>query len=153
MRQEQQLAQSLSERLRQGTKTLALRPDVRRRILTVLEHKSVPLMDREPLVGLWNRFAWPLAGAVCLLLVVGFLLVNHFPGVRTHRTEIARSDGRDISSAISIQISYCAPIYKFRREGNLVVDTLSCETVVANETLWTGGQTPVQPTQEKRIPL
>ena len=151
VRQEQQLAQSLSERLRQDTEALALRPDVRERILAVLEHKSAPPMDGESVVGSWNRFAWPLAIAASLLLVVAFLRITRFPGAELHETEIARSDVREIP--VSIQVSYCVPTYKFRQEGNLVVDTLTCETMVANETLWTGGQEPVQRTQGRKMPL
>jgi len=153
VRRELQLAQSLSDRLRQDAESRALRPDVQRRILTALEHESVPATDEEFVGGLWNRFAWPLAMAASLLLIVAFLLRNDFPGARIHQGEVVRSDGRGIRSAVSIEVSYCAPIHRFHQEGNLVVDTLSCQTVVANGTLWTGGQKPVQQTQEKRIPL
>ncbi len=51
--QEQQLAQILSERLRQGTETLALHPQIRRRIVTALE--SSPVADGQSVVCLWNR--------------------------------------------------------------------------------------------------
>jgi len=151
--QEQQLARFLSERLRQDTETLALRPEIRHRILTTLEHKPVPPSNGESIIVLWNRFAWPLAMAASLLLIVASLLGNYFSGARVHETEVARSDGRDKHFAVSIQVSCCVPTYRFHQEGNLVVDTLSCETMVANETLWTGSQKPVQQTQEKRMTL
>ena len=138
--QEQQLAQILSKRLRLGTGTITLRPQIRRRILTAL--KSIPATNRESDVCLWNRFARPLAIAVSLLLIVTFLLINFFSGARVHET--VRSDGRDIQSAVSIEVSYLLPTYKFSKEGNLVVDTLSYETVVASGTLWTAGQERVR---------
>src|SRR5437016_11537218 len=65
--QEQQLAQILSERLRQGTGTLTLHPQIRRRILTALQ--SSPATDGESVIYLWNRFARPLGIAVSLLLI------------------------------------------------------------------------------------
>jgi len=133
--QEQQLAQILSKRLRLGTETLALHPQIRRRILKALE--SIPATDGDSVISFWSRFARPLGIAVSSLLVVTFLLVNFFSGARVHET--VRSDGRDIQSAVSIEVSYLVPTYKFSKEGNLVVDTLSYETVVASGTLWTGG--------------
>jgi anti-sigma factor RsiW len=135
--QEQQLAQILSERLRQGTETLTLHPQIRRRILTALE--SIPTTGGENVVCLWSRFARPLGIAVALLLIATFVLINFFSGPRVHET--ARSD---IHSAVSIEVSYLVPTYKFSKEGDLVVDTLSYETVVASGTLWTGGQERVQ---------
>ena len=137
--QEQQLAQFLSERLRQGTGTITLRPQIRRRILTAL--KSIPATNRESDVCLWNRFARPLAIAVSLLLIVTFLLINFFSGAKVHQTKTVRPD---IHSAVSIEVSYRVPMYKFRMEGNLVVDTLSYETIVARGTLRTGGPERVQ---------
>ncbi len=138
--QEQQLAQILSERLRQGTETLALHPQIRRRIVTALE--SIPATDRESIACLWSRLARPLGIAVALLLIATFLLINFFSGARVHET--ARPDSGDIHSAVSIEVSYLVPTYKFSKEGNLVVDTLSYETVVASGTLWTGGPERVQ---------
>jgi len=140
--QEQQLAQILSERLRQGTGNLTLRPQIRRRILTALE--SSPAADGESVVCLWKRFARPLGIAVSLLLIATFVLINFFSGARVHETGTARSVGRDIHSAVSIEVSYRVPTYKFRKEGNLVVDTLSYETIVTSGTLWTGGPERVQ---------
>ena len=146
--QEQQLAQILSERLRPGTETLALHPQIRRRILTALQ--SIPATERDSVISFWSRFARPLGIAVSLLLIVTFLLIDFFSGARVRET--VRSDGRDIQSAVSIEVSYLVPTYKFSKEGNLVVDTLSYETVVASGTLWTGGQERVQEKSERKMP-
>ena len=133
--QEQQLAQFLSNRLRQGTEPLTLHPQIQQRILAALE--SIPATNGGSVVCLWDRFARPLGIAVSLVLIVTFLLIDFFSGARVRET--VRSDGRDIQSAVSIEVSYLVPTYKFSKEGNLVVDTLSYETVVASGTLWTGG--------------
>jgi predicted anti-sigma-YlaC factor YlaD len=153
VRQEQQLAQFLSERLRQGTETLALGPEVQRRILTALEHQSTPLIDEKSIAGSWGRLAWPLAVAASLLLIATFLLINYSPGARVHETEMAQSSARDIHSAVSIQVSYRVPTYKFHQEGNLVVDTLSDETIVASGTLWPDHPEPAQQKSERNSPL
>ena len=146
--QEQQLAQFLSNRLRQGTEPLTLHPQIQQRILATLE--SIPATNGGSVVCLWDRFARPLGIAVSLLLIVTFLLIDFFSGARVRET--VRSDGRDIQSAVSIEVSYLVPTYKFSKEGNLVVDTLSYETVVASGTLWTGGQERVQEKSERKMP-
>jgi anti-sigma factor RsiW len=155
--QEQQRAQFLFDRLRQDTETLALRPEVRRRILTSPKCKSVPRASLESIIGLWNRFARSATIAVSLLLFAAFLLISHLSGTRIretiHETETAPGDDRNLQPAISIQISYRVPTFKFRREGNLVVDTLSYETVVASGTLRPGGQEPVPQEQATKTPL
>ena len=141
------MAQFLSNRLRQGTEPLTLHPQIQQRILAALE--SIPATNGGSVVCLWDRFARPLGIAVSLLLIVTFLLIDFFSGARVRET--VRSDGRDIQSAVSIEVSYLVPTYKFSKEGNLVVDTLSYETVVASGTLWTGGQERVQEKSERKM--
>jgi hypothetical protein len=153
LRQEQQLTQFLSERLRQDAETLSLHPEGRQRILTALQHKSAPPMDRQSIIHPWNRLAWPLAVAASLLLIATLLLIKHFSSARAPETKTLQSNGPDIHSAVSIEISCCVPTYEFRREGDLVVDTLSCETIVASGTLGTGGQKPVPQKTERYVPL
>jgi len=148
LRQEQQLAQFLSHRLRHDAETLTLHPDVERRILAALAER-IPPTDWSSIVWSWNRLAWPLAIAVSVLLIVTLPLLKHFSGAPVNEKETARSDRRANHSAVSIAVSYRVPIYKFRKEGDLVVDTLSYETVVASETHWTGGQSPVQQKQKR----
>jgi len=140
--QEQQLAQILPERLTQGTATVTLRPAIRQSILMACE--SSLAADGESVISFWSRFARPLGIAVSSLLIVTFLLVSFFSGARVHEMKTVRSNGRDIHPIVSIDLSYHVPTYKFRREGNLVVDALSYETVVASGTLWTDNQGRVQ---------
>jgi hypothetical protein len=173
LHQEQQVAQFLSDGLRQGTGTLCLRPEIARRILRAPDR--IRRTDNESIGWSWNRLAWPLAIAAYLLLLVTFWVINYYsalpflqskasPGERLpsvdtaetgpiHEMETAQPDHRDIHSAVSIQVSYRVPIHKFRREGNLVVDTLSYATVVASGTLHTGSQQPVQQKPELKMPL
>jgi anti-sigma factor RsiW len=142
VRQEEQIAQVLSARLRLVADAHTLHPHVRRRILSTFE--VTPLTNAESIACLWNRFAKPLGIAVPLLLIVTFLLINFFSGPKLHEKKAARGVGSAVRSAVSVDLSYRVPTYKFRKEGNLVVDTLSYETVAASGTLWMGGPTPVR---------
>jgi anti-sigma factor RsiW len=159
VQQEQQFAQNLSARLRQDAETLTLRPEVRQAILRAARRQPAPLGMLEFLAGLWNRFARPMAIAVPLLLVVMVLVIWHFSGTRIHEMPTARADGRHPPSAlstppaVSIQISCRRPAYQFRREGNWVVDTLSCQTVVASGTVQPGGQPPIPKQTATKMPL
>jgi hypothetical protein len=140
--QEEQLAQILSTRLGQAADAHTLHPQARQRILTTFEF--IPVRHGESIVCLWNRFAKPLGIAVSFLLIVTFLLIDFFSGTKVHETKTARGAGSTVPSAVSIDLSYRVPTYKFRKEGNLVVDTLSYETVAASGTLWISGPTRVQ---------
>jgi hypothetical protein len=130
VRHEQQCAQFLCGHLQQDIKTLALHPEVRRHIL------AVPRPNQESIPSLWNRFAWPAGIAASGLLVAAILLINHSPAAPL---------------AVSIEDSYRVPVCKFHQEGNLIVDTVSYETIVASETLWT--TKPTQEKQGKKTPL
>jgi anti-sigma factor RsiW len=134
VRQEQQVVQFLSAHLRQETKALALSPDIRNRILASLKAGSSP----QTIVSLWTRFAWPLGIAASLLLAAMLLPTKHFTDTGA-------------ASAVSIEDSYRVPIHKFRQEGNLVLDTISYETVVVSETLWTTKL--IREKQERKTPL
>ncbi len=100
---EQQLSHFLSEHLREDTATLGLRPEVQQRILGALERQPAAPTDVESIAGLWNRFARPLTIGASLLLIVAFLLINHFSGARIPET--APSNDHQIHSAVSIQAS------------------------------------------------
>jgi hypothetical protein len=40
------------------------------------------------------------------------------------------------AASVSVQLSYCAPAYTFRQEGDLVIDCLICTPRVVEQTLW-----------------
>jgi anti-sigma factor RsiW len=149
LHREQHVAQLLSEHLRHDAESLALRPDVWHRILKAVEANSTAPTPWESIVGFCQRFAWPLGMAVSVLLLVGILLFHPFSGARVQEMEAARASGQGNHSAVSIQVSYRVPVRKFREEGNFVVDTMSYETVAANETLWTVGHAAVRDTRER----
>ncbi len=138
VQQEQQLVQFFSDRLQQASETLALRPQIRQRILANLDRNPNGPANNEFMLLSWIRFARPLAVAASVLLIVALLLVSRFS--RKQPQQVFSSDRHAVPTTVSIQLSYCVPTYVFRQEGNLVVDTLACETVVASEMLLTSDQ-------------
>jgi anti-sigma factor RsiW len=135
LRKEQQIAQFLLDRFQQDTKNLALRPEIRHRILATPSPRLIN--------GLWHRAAWPLGIAASLLLVAKILLVHHFSDARTADS--------NAPVAVSIDVSYQVPTHKFHKDGNLILDTVSDQTVAISETLWT--TKPLREKQEKKMPL
>ncbi len=138
-RHEAEVAQSLSQSLLRSTESLRLPSEVQHRVLSALERKRTPMTLRESIVAFWNRYARPLAVGAGLLLIATLPLLYHFYSQQAHHKATARAISRSTPSAVSIQVSYRAPAYSFRREGNLVIDTLSYETIVASGTLWASG--------------
>jgi anti-sigma-K factor RskA len=150
VRQHQQWAQSLPARFRRETESLALRPEVKRRIEAALAAKASAPAEEHPLLGIWRRIAWPAAIAASLLVAAGLSLRGPLRG-RVQKAETAR---RPEPAVISIRVSYCNPTYTFRRENNLVIDTLTCTPHVVEENLSLSlDQSPVPQTQERKTPL
>ena len=158
VRQEQRFAQVLSDSLRQETEVLTLRPEILQNLLTAARRKPAPSTMLESIIGLWNRFTWQAAIFMSVLLAASCLVIIHFSRPRTSTTETARSDEpgpRAVVSpypAVSIQIASRVPAWKFRREGNQVIDTLSDETVIASGTLSLGGPMPDRQKLENNTP-
>jgi anti-sigma factor RsiW len=134
---ERQTTQFLSEGFRRNVESLVLRPEIRRRILAEAEGKSATQSPSGMIVGLWQRFAWPLGIAAALVVVAAIAGINHFSG--------ARRVDHGAGSVVFSEDSYQVPIHKFRVEGNLVTDNISYETVVVSETLWVEKPTHTKP--------
>jgi len=104
----------------------------------------------ESIIGFWSRYVWQTAISMSVVLAISCLLLVHFSRPRTNTAETARSDEPSLHAviplypAVSIQIASRVPAWKFRREGNLVIDALSYETVIASGTIAPGGPKTVQ---------
>jgi anti-sigma factor RsiW len=138
VRRERQVAQLISQRLRHEAEFLALRPNLWRRVQTAVGTTPNPLRTWESIAGFCNRFAWPLATAISLLLILSIALLHSSSGAKVCEMAAAQSNDTANQAAISIQVSYRVALRKHREDGNFVVDTIDYETVAADETLWNG---------------
>ncbi len=133
VRRESQLAQSLSSRLEQAVETVALDPVARRGLAKAVERKIAESRER-PLVLLWSRLALPFATAA-VILMAAIWMEHHFVAGQNSHLETARVPTPADNREVLIHVSYSVPGYTFRKEGNLVTDALTCETLVADGAL------------------
>jgi anti-sigma factor RsiW len=153
VRQEQQVAQSLSVLFREHTESMTLRLEVQHRVLTALECEPAPFTEGRFIVRLWCRFGWPLATAASLLIAT-LLLIAFFFGRRNPSAEIVQPRADDSHSPVVVQVRYGVPTYTFRKEGDLVIDTLAFKTSAVAVTLWVDqDRKPVRRNQERKMPL
>jgi anti-sigma factor RsiW len=133
MRRESQLARSLSSRLEQAVGTIALDSVARRGMATAVERKIAGSGER-PVVLFWSRLAWPFATAAVILMVAIWMGLHLVVGQNSH-SEMARLPAPGGHREVLIHLSYSVPGYTFRKEGNLVIDALTCDTLVADGAL------------------
>ena len=133
VQRESQLAQSLFSRLEQAVETVALDSAAQRRMATAVERKMAEPRDR-PFVLFWSRLAWPFATAA-VILMVAIWTGRHFVAGRNSRLETARIPAPADNREVLIHVSYSMPSYTFRKEGNLVIDALTSDTLVADGAL------------------
>lgn len=133
VRQESQLAQFLSRRFEKTVEAVALAPLARRGMAMALERKLTTCRPR-PLISFWSRLALPFATAAAILLVA-LGLHHHFLTAPPPHSETARLPGLAENREVLVHISYSVPGYTFRKEGNRVIDALTCDTVVADGAL------------------
>ena len=163
LEKERHLASVLSNRLKQSSQTLTLHPEVRRNILTACRQNGSAPTLAESLIGLckyWVRMAVIL---VAMLLVAGFLLAIHFSGTRRHGTAsvpivqhvsaVTSAAENNPQRSVSVQVSYYLPRRQFHQEGNLVVDTLVDESVVASGTFQASDNESGSSKLEMKTPL
>jgi anti-sigma factor RsiW len=133
VQRESQLAQSLFSRLEQAVETVALDSLTRRRMATAVERKIAQSRER-PFVLFWSRLALPFAAAAAILMAAIWMGLHFVAGQNSH-LQTARLPRPAGNREVLIHLSYSVPAYTFRKEGNLVVDALTCDTIVADGAL------------------
>jgi len=124
---------SMAERFREAVAGIQLDAHVRRRIATALERKVVePARGR--LFSAWKRLVFPLAAtgalAVALIWVGQHRAVTPAPQRGTPRIA-----PQPATREVSVHVMYCTPNYTFHREGDTVIDALTCDPQVAEGNL------------------
>jgi anti-sigma factor RsiW len=130
--QERQLARSLSRQFERATDSLTVDAEMIARIDSALAKATAHRSRPASAVGLWNRFAVPIA--VVGILGVGAVLLAFFGTHSPLPGETRKSN--PTQSPISIQASYMTPQYTFKREGDFVIDALAFGTNAVDATLW-----------------
>jgi anti-sigma factor RsiW len=133
VRRESQLAKSLSSLLAQAVEEVALDPVARRGMAMALGRKMAESRER-PLVLLWSRLALPFATAAVILMVAIWMGRHFVAGQKSHLVT-ARIPTPADNGEVLIHVSYSVPDYTFRKQGNLVIDALTCDTVVTDGAL------------------
>jgi anti-sigma factor RsiW len=158
LQKEEQLARVLAVRLRQSSEALALAPEIRRNILAAARDTSTTPTAAESITNLW-RYWLRLAAipAVSLLVIAAFLFAPRFSGKHAIQ-KVQKPAPLPVVSysprpAVSVQISYRVPAYKFDQEGNGVIDSLSYETVAATGTFQPGGHVSFPENEDLKTPL
>jgi anti-sigma factor RsiW len=154
---EQQLARILAARLRQSSETLKLNPEIRHHVLAAARRNPASIKVSESLTCSWGYWLRLAAIPFCLLSIAVIVLASHFSHKprpeMTVKLPMPPVASREAQSPVSVRISYRLPTQQFYQQGNLVVDTLIDETVVASGTFKPGSKASVSPKLEMKIPL
>ena len=160
---EKRLEAVLSSRLRQSSQALTLHPEIRRNIISAVRQKNATPTGAVSLIDLWKNWVRIAAISGSALSVAGILLAVHFSSTKRHETvsvpvgtsapEVASAAENSPQAPVSVQISYRLPTREFHQEGNLVVDTLVDETVVADGMFQASGKEATSPKLEMKTPL
>ena len=70
-----------------------------------------------------------------MILIVAIWMGHHFFAGRNSHLEMARMPAPADNREVPIHLSYSVPGYTFRKQGNLVIDALTCDTLVADGAL------------------
>jgi len=134
VRQERQVEQTLSQEFEKTTESLALDAAVRRHLRAAFAAETQE-RDRPP-KKIRVLITWPMALAASLLIAGILGGVFFFPPTGSNPgADPARGEARP---SMSVQISCVLPAYTFRKEGDLVIDSLIYATNVVTQTLWVG---------------
>ena len=131
VRQEQELARSLSGRFEQSVQSVSLDLHTQCRIMAAVEKKFSATPRRAP-IPFWKRWALPLA-ATAVVLACGVWVGHNFLSNPPPTTRLPIHAAEQM---VVVHVSYSTPHYIFRRDGNTVVDTLINDPQDADGTLF-----------------
>lgn len=126
----EEVARMLGEGMRQATQGLELPPAVGCRVLATLAEETASTEDLGRAGSFWRWLAWPALGAAATAVLAGGLLLVQRPAPRP-----AQPESRVARPQIVVQLSFVEPAYTFQRQEGHVIDALTTQTKVINETL------------------
>ena len=128
---ERALDKSVAAYLQLRADSLALSPQAQARVIRAMESAKC---DRRKEILSWH-FAMPAVFIAALITVCIFISALLFRG-KPGGTETAHSQGVETRSPVLVQTFCVVPVYTFRKEGNVVVDSLTYVTNEVSLTLW-----------------
>jgi anti-sigma factor RsiW len=133
VQQESKLAREITRGMEQAVEGVGLQVVDRRRMARAVERQLGDFRE-QPLGLFWKRMAWSFAMAA-IVLVAGIWTGLHFRSEQNSKLEAERKPALFLNRESVIHFVYTVPEYTFRREGNQVVDALTSETIVAEQSL------------------
>lgn len=131
---EMNFARLTSAGLERAVEEVRLEPHARRRIARKAEtNLARSVQHHEP--SFWMRLAWRFAAAAAVLVLIGGGAVYRFGSHPHSRPEPAHVSVPSATPEILVNLSYLAPRYTFRWEGDMVIDCLVYEPCVTEASL------------------
>ncbi len=125
VQRESRLERSLSRGLEQAVAPVTLDPVARHGLVAALERELAEPRER-PRPWFWRWPAWPFASAAMILMGVGWLGHHFLAGQNLpSKTPPTLAHSREIP----VHVTCAMPGYTFRKDGNLVLDALTSDTL------------------------
>jgi len=128
---EKALGKSIAECLQQRADCQVLSPEAQARVISAVEDAKCDLQKKT----LSWHFALPAALIAALIMVCIFIGALLFRG-RTGGIETSHSQDVETRSPVLAHTFYVVPTYTFRKEANVVIDSLTYVTNEVTLTLW-----------------
>ncbi len=142
----QRSSQLLGDRFRNETESLTLPAETRARIMGSVRGTPTGATETVALPGL----LWRIMAGATLVLVSVFVFSKLDAKRQTDRNVTTRSG--DSPATVSILISYCEPTHTFRADERSVIDSITCQPQVVEESLQLpGGQSESQQEHNSRL--
>jgi anti-sigma factor RsiW len=119
------LAQTLSDRLKQGVEKIAMDTNAQRGIVRAVQRRIAHPFERLSF-SFWSRLAVPVAASG--LVLIGAIWLGHRFFTRQNSHPNAPVSLITSSYEVPVHDSYAVPTYIFQREGGLVIDALTDDT-------------------------
>ena len=130
---EKEYERSMTRRFQEAVDGIQLEEHVRQRVVGAVG-KGRAETGTGRVFSFWKRLAFPLTAAGALAAAI--ILAGHRPSSPDQsKNQAAQLSLKPGNREISVHVMYCVPSYTFHRDGNTVVDALSCDPQVAEEHL------------------
>jgi hypothetical protein len=132
LRQQENLARLLLDGLQRETSSLGLSSAAMGRMLAALQAPPASSARRPDRPIRWPRFGWPLGLASGALILLCCLQLHSPPPIPAPRP-LPQPEASEQATTVSIQDSFPISTYSFQQKGNLIRDSFTDESCVAEQ--------------------